>query len=402
MQNLALDKPALQSSTSPWSTSADKEIDAQVANNGDIVANRFFHTEEELRPWWQVDLGEPCIVSHVVIYNRLEFQHRLNRFTVLRSVNGHDWFELAKKTDDKTFDELSLQSKERRLTRFLRIRLEGYGCLHFRQCQVFGEPPTAEDQERLLRADAQDTPQRADARERAQTLPPPEGRQGAMQAVGEFMVFIDDNYGPEVKKALGDNSYEGRERALAASFLNPGDRVLEVGTAIGVVTMTAAVIVGPHNVITFEANPAIAADARDNFALNGFSAITSKVGVLANRTQYREGAQAEFHIAKDFWASRLHALGKTDIIETVKVPVMCLEREIEQFQANVVICDIEGGEVDLFMNADLDRIRLIIMETHYWARGETATDTMVRELILKGFSIHLDKSGHGVCVLRRG
>jgi len=67
----------------------------------------------------------------------------------------------------------------------------------------------------------------------------------------------------------------------------------------------------------------------------------------------------------------------------------------------VLVCDIEGGEVELLMGADLSALRLIILETHYWAQGETATDAMVRELILSGFSIHLEASGWNVLALRR-
>ena len=53
------------------------------------------------------------------------------------------------------------------------------------------------------------------------------------------------------------------------------------------------------------------------------------------------------------------------------------------------------------MGADLAGIRLIIMETHYWAVGEAATDAMMRKLVVEGFAIHLGRSGHGIVVLRR-
>jgi hypothetical protein len=87
--------------------------------------------------------------------------------------------------------------------------------------------------------------------------------------------------------------------------------------------------------------------------------------------------------------------------KTVRIPVFCLELEIAAHKANVLICDIEGGEVELLADADLTGIRLIIMETHYWAAGEAATDAMIRNLILQGFSFHLGVSGHHVSVLRR-
>ena len=89
------------------------------------------------------------------------------------------------------------------------------------------------------------------------------------------------------------------------------------------------------------------------------------------------------------------------ILKKVQVPVFCLEDEIETHRANFLICDIEGGEVDLLMQADLRSIKKIIVETHYWAAGQRETDEMIRKLILDGFSIDLGLSGHHVTTLRR-
>jgi len=114
------------------------------------------------------------------------------------------------------------------------------------------------------------------------------------------------------------------------------------------------------------------------------------------------GESANFYIDRAYWASRLDAsLNTPGIIKTVQIPVVCLEDEIKSHAANVLICDIEGGETDLLMRADLSGIRLIIMETHYWAVGEAATDAMIRKLILEGFALHLGHSGDHIVVLRR-
>jgi hypothetical protein len=89
------------------------------------------------------------------------------------------------------------------------------------------------------------------------------------------------------------------------------------------------------------------------------------------------------------------------ILKKVQVPVFCLEDEIEAHRANVLICDIEGGEVDLLMQSDLTGIRKIIIETHYGFVGESETEEMMRKLISDGFSIHLGLSGQNVTTLRR-
>jgi hypothetical protein len=77
LQNVALDQDATQSSRS--------DDEAIKAINGQIHTGEGTRTDEELNPWWQVDLGSPKNVSELVIYqskNRL-----LTDFSVLFS-NG--------------------------------------------------------------------------------------------------------------------------------------------------------------------------------------------------------------------------------------------------------------------------------------------------------------------------
>jgi FkbM family methyltransferase len=394
MENLALNRPALQSSTSAWSISPKAEIDASVANNGDLIANTFFHTDHETGPWWQVDLEGEFLIERIVIHNRLDMKARLKHFTLLRSHDGEDWIEFFKKTDESIFAAYPVSIDTPCLARFVRLRLDGRGVLHFRECEIYGRPAEAEEKVHLLAADQTVT------RERRR---PPEGRNGHFTRIGGFDVFVDDDrYAEPIRKALDAGHYEGRERKLVNEFLRPADRVIEVGTAIGVVAMTASAIVGPANVLTFDANPEIVMDAQENFRRNGLHAIASHVGVLACRRKFIEKRTAEFYISKDFWASRLNASATSpDIVRSETVPILCLEREIATHDANVLICDIEGGEVQLLTGADLSRLRLIILETHYWAAGEAPTDAMIRDLIMQGFSLHLGASGGHVLVLRR-
>ena len=281
------------------------------------------------------------------------------------------------------------------LARFIRVRLNGHDCLHFNECEVFGERPDPATRELVLEEAA---------RARHERWRVPVERNGHLTEIGGFVVFVDtERYAADIISALDGGEYERRERQLVAALVQPGDRIIEAGTAIGVVSMTAAMIVGAQNVLTFDANPDIVADARENFRRNGLSGIKSRIGALKNRQSATSRADTvDFHISREYWASRLNA-SPTDpgIIKTVQVPVFCLEKEIKLHGANVLICNIEGGETDLLMRADLSGIRTIIMETHYWSAGELAIDAMVRKLILAGFAIHLGHSGRELLVLRR-
>jgi len=400
MTNLALGKPALQSSTSEWSSSRNPEQDARGANNGKIARDHGFHTATEREPWWQVDLCDEFLIRRVVLFNRQHCAERLMHFSLLKSLDGHNWETFFRKRDDAVFgahDDVPyvLDVSDDHFARFVRVRLDGVDCLHFNECQIFGERLDPAKRKSLMEGSVR-------AAQERQAIP--DGRNGEIINIDGFFIFSDnENYDRSILTALKDDSYEGQERALVKSLVRPGDRIIEAGTALGVVSMTAASIVGAENVLTFDANPYILSDAQQNFRRNGLQGIKSCIGVLKNRRSFVDNNEmVSFHISKAFWASRLIAdRDAQDIIREVRVPTFCLEDEIDSHQANVLICDIEGGEAELLMNSNLSGIKLIIMETHYWAAGEARIDSMVRQLYVDGFAIHLRHSGNEVLVLRR-
>jgi FkbM family methyltransferase len=344
----------------------------------------------------------------VRIFNRQECAFRLRHFSILGSIDSVNWMVLHRKTDKSVFGARDLTPYTAELSpdsvaRFVRIQLDGKDCLHFCECEVLGVEAEAA---RVNLLEANFTARLAEVeqnqRDRQQALRG--GSQGQVTTIGNVCVFVDtDRYSPALIKSLTDGEYEGRERALVSELLRADDRVLEVGTAIGAVAMTAARIVGAKNVLTYEANPQIAEDARRNFTFNELIAIESRVGVLFNRLRFGStSTEVEFLISRDFWASRLHAgANRQDIVETVRVPTACLEDQIAAHHATALISDIEGGEVDLFIGADLAGIRLIIMETHNWAAGSQSTDAMMRWLIVNGLNVDVQHSGKGIAVLRR-
>ena len=399
MENIALNKPVMQSSTCGWSRSRDPAIDATGANNGEISSELGFHTDRERNPWWQVNLEGLYLIDRVQIHNRRHCAERLRTFTILRSVNGLDWFPCFKKRDSAVFgatDSAPFVAKPNgeHIARYIRIRLDAYDFLHFNECEIFGHPIPSDDCIRLMRRDLLTLARREAV---------PEGRSGNFVYIDGLSVFLDTlNYAPAIIGSLKAGDYEIGERHIVRQTVRPDDRVLEIGTAVGLVSMALAEIVGPSSVMTFEANPDMVADARGNFARNELAGIDSRNAVLHNRAMSGWPAEINFHISEEFWASRLDAKPEDkDIRCVIKVPTLCLERAIAEHRANVIVCDIEGGEAALFDGADLDGIRLIVMETHRLIVGEPAIDSIVRKLVLDGFNIDLQYTGNGMLVVRR-
>lgn len=80
-QNLALEKPASQSSTF-WQAAAERAVDGNT--DGSWGGNSVTHTNPELNPWWEVDLESVESISSIVIFNRTdaELEDRLSDFLV--------------------------------------------------------------------------------------------------------------------------------------------------------------------------------------------------------------------------------------------------------------------------------------------------------------------------------
>lgn len=218
--------------------------------------------------------------------------------------------------------------------------------------------------------------------------------------VGKHRVYVNrESYDPKIVEHLMKGSYESGERNVIPHVFKPTDRILEVGGAIGAVTMAAADIVGQSNIVAFEANPALIEDAKRNFAMNGVNLRFENV-VLKNRISWGgEGEFADFHIHKEYWASSLVKIPGT--IKTVQVPTKCFETEARNFGANALICDIEGGEIELLEMADLTGFDKILMEIHYWA-GREKINRLMRKLIFDGFSVNFDHSFRSIVTLHRG
>ncbi len=137
--NLALGKPATQSSICEWSLRPDE---ARGAVTGPVTGRFMFHTALQQQPWWMVDLGAPQPVGQVRIFNRMDvLAARANGLEVYVSADGRHW-DLAGRHEGETpfggADGDPLQVEVGRTIRFVRAELPREGMLHLDQVQVLG------------------------------------------------------------------------------------------------------------------------------------------------------------------------------------------------------------------------------------------------------------------------
>jgi len=230
MQNLALNRPATQSSTSKWSTSQSRDVDARVANNGVINGSRWFHTQKEQNPWWQVDLGDTFFIEKIVIYNRPKRRGRLTHFYVKISHDGTSWLEVAERRGVGEFDEITIDLEAGSIASFVRIELIGFSCLHFRECQIFGSECSADERQKLIARDHE----KLELIENKLKIP--HGRAGTVARVGRFYIFNDEKYDQRIQNALKAGYYEGlvvEPQQVIPGQTESADRCLRFYPAVG-------------------------------------------------------------------------------------------------------------------------------------------------------------------------
>jgi len=146
--DLARNKPALTSSTCQWSRAPGPQCDARGAVTFSLAEDFGFHTDEEMQPWWMVDLGGEAVIDEIRITNRAALGERFVTFIAETSLTGATWtMRHAKLTPEAVSSDPDQPYKivfpEPLVARYVRLKLLGWGILHLRRVQVLGRelPP---------------------------------------------------------------------------------------------------------------------------------------------------------------------------------------------------------------------------------------------------------------------
>jgi hypothetical protein len=146
--NIALGKPATQSSVSQWSRGATVEDDAAGVVGGTFTGNHNCHTSEEDGPWWQVDLLAVHNVRQIQVFNRVDtdiFRRRAGLFALETSTDGANWVLVHQTEVPLVFGGVDGQpliwsSQAARPARYVRFRLLTRTLLHIDAVEIYEEP----------------------------------------------------------------------------------------------------------------------------------------------------------------------------------------------------------------------------------------------------------------------
>jgi FkbM family methyltransferase len=180
-----------------------------------------------------------------------------------------------------------------------------------------------------------------------------------------------------VRNLLFKGTYESAECELVLRHVKPGDRVLELGTGIGLVSLVATSRVGEGMVRSYEANPAMEPLIRANFAMNGWTPDLNMRAVTV------DGQNIEF-----FQDPQILSSGTSDRgigAKKIGVPSRAFADVLTEWCPNVVIMDIEGVETEILPGADLTSVEVVIVEIHRFLAGHDQTEAMIASLKEMGF-----------------
>jgi hypothetical protein len=150
--NVAIGKPARQSSLSQWST----DLGAGGAVTGAMPWDYGFHTDFEADPWWMVDLLRIYPVDRIVLHNRLRgYFDRARNCRVEVSEDGTTWLlihaGLVLFNGGDVGPPLTLPLGKQVLARYVRVSLPGREVLHLAQVEVFADA-AVDSRDQALRA----------------------------------------------------------------------------------------------------------------------------------------------------------------------------------------------------------------------------------------------------------
>jgi len=131
--------------------------------------------------------------------------------------------------------------------------------------------------------------------------------------------------------------YEMAEAARLPGIVRPGERVVEVGAGIGVLTALIGRFARAELVVAIEANPRLQDYIAELHRMNSVEAVVRQALV----TPAPAAKPATLYLHQDLWASSPAWISRKSQIGVVEVPVLSLQEIAEAWAPSLLILDVE-------------------------------------------------------------
>lgn len=196
----------------------------------------------------------------------------------------------------------------------------------------------------------------------------------------------------EIWQALRSGEYEANEARRVSRAIRSGDRVLELGAGLGIITSIIAAIEGVR-VWSFEADPETVRLAKRVIETNCDDNVLLANGILAAGPS----RSIAFYQRADFWMSSTFAR-QGPYERAVEIETSNIDVFIRQNRINVLVMDIEGAELELLQHAELPGVERVFLELHDHLYGLGGVREISLALARNGL-IYDPRGSSGPCVL---
>lgn len=219
-----------------------------------------------------------------------------------------------------------------------------------------------------------------------------------LEAHGVVIPPDPDIVTPVVRRTILDRKFEATKAGLIAGIVAPGDRVLEIGAGIGVITTLLARERRVSSVVAVEANPQLLDYMTKLHARNRVRKVRRMNAVLTNAAT----DHVVFYLRRDFWAGSLLP-GPLPSTGQVMVRTLNLDATLRDEGINLIVCDVAGVEpMPLpLRDADLSEVDRILLEIHVDLIGLSGVRDVFNALGCQGFVYDPRHSISSVVLFRR-
>lgn len=187
-----------------------------------------------------------------------------------------------------------------------------------------------------------------------------------------------------IQNAFDHGYYELEELNQIDQIVQNGEIILEIGGGIGLISTLCARHTSTKSVTSYEANPNLVDYMKKVHKLNNVEVDVINAVLLP----FPSAAEVDFYIRQDFWASSLNS-EPWGYEKSVKVKTLDFQLELDRIKPSMLIVDIEGGEIELFSNINLDIVNKVFIEIHQDVLGRSGVKRIFDEMSARGF--HYDQ-----------
>ncbi|MDE9451613.1 FkbM family methyltransferase [Aliiroseovarius sp. Z3] len=191
---------------------------------------------------------------------------------------------------------------------------------------------------------------------------------------------------PSILRSIRSGDYERPEIEFGLANLRPGDRVVEMGTGAGIVGSVFSKHIKDLKIRSYEANPDLIDHIRALYAHNEVGDVVSVTNNIVVSGEHAPD-QMDFFVRSNFLGSRLSAENTENDARKVSVATKHYDEITREYPHNVLVMDIEGGELEFLADANLSGVELVMLELHPKVYGGNGRQQVIEHLTRKGFTL---------------